>query len=160
MARAGFWAVGGYKISFRRDGRWYADDEVIENERIALLFSQHIRRGEGQEWVVDLGIDCQPVVVEDTPLVVVEATVVDSGQGRVSVDVRCNDDVTQALDPRTLLIGGDDVLYCNVDRAERGSMRARFQRPPYYTLAILFEVQGAGFALRLGAKTYPVATEN
>ena len=37
--KAGFWAIGGYEISFRKDGRWYADDEVIENPRIALLFS-------------------------------------------------------------------------------------------------------------------------
>ena len=31
MPRAGFWAIGGYKISFRSDGRWYADEEVIAN---------------------------------------------------------------------------------------------------------------------------------
>ena len=56
MPKAGFWASGGYKISFRRDGCWYADDEVIVNRRIARLFTRHVcTDGEGG-WVIDVGI--------------------------------------------------------------------------------------------------------
>jgi len=38
MPRAGFYTVESGKISFRRDGNWYSDDERIDNPRIALLF--------------------------------------------------------------------------------------------------------------------------
>ncbi len=41
MAQAGFWAVSSGKISFRRDGRWYSDDELINNARIAELIREN-----------------------------------------------------------------------------------------------------------------------
>ena len=44
MARAGFYPIESGKISFRRDGNWYSDDERIDNPRIALLFSRSIKR--------------------------------------------------------------------------------------------------------------------
>ena len=50
MARAGFWPIGGYTISFRTDGRWYADDEVIANPKIARLFSRHVQYDEEDGW--------------------------------------------------------------------------------------------------------------
>ncbi len=46
MAKAGFWAIESHTIRFGRDGRWYADQEPIVNDRIARLFSQHVRRGD------------------------------------------------------------------------------------------------------------------
>ena len=45
MPRAGFYTVESGKISFRRDGNWYSDDERIDNPRIALLFSRSVREG-------------------------------------------------------------------------------------------------------------------
>ena len=53
MARAGFYAVESGKISFRHDGHWYNDEERIENPRIALLFSQSIRRNPDGTWPED-----------------------------------------------------------------------------------------------------------
>ena len=70
MPKAGFWAIGGYAISFRRDGRWYADDEPIANPRIARLFSEHVRADGKGGWMIDVGIDRQSVSIEDTALVV------------------------------------------------------------------------------------------
>jgi hypothetical protein len=130
MAKAGFWAVGGYKISFRADGRWYADEEAIAHPRIALLFSQHIRPAPGGGWMIDVGVDRQTIEVEDTPLVVVAV----SGDPESGFAVKTNDGVEDALDCETLVIGQGDVLYCEVDRGERGRMRARFLRPAYYEL--------------------------
>jgi hypothetical protein len=165
VPKAGFWSVGGYTIAFRRDGRWYADDEPIANERIAQLFSAHVRRDDSPAvevedtgpfrkpprtgWVVDLGIDCQPVVVEDTPLVVRSAERRDDG----SFEITTNDGVSGNLDPASLEVGADDVLYCSVDRGERGVLRARFLRPAYYALAKFIEMDGERLVLRAGATT-------
>lgn len=135
MAKAGFWPIGGYKIRFRADGRWYADEEVIAHPRIALLFSRHIRRAADGGWMVDVGVDRQKVEVEDTPLVVTRVSG-DSGSG---FRVTTNDAVEDMLDCATLRTGGGDVLYCTVDRGGRGAMDARFLRPAYYDLASWME---------------------
>jgi hypothetical protein len=139
MSKAGFWSIGGYAISFRTDGRWYADEEVVENERIARLFSQHVQSdGEGG-WVIDIGIDRQPVTVEDTPLVVTAI----EGDTETGFRVTTNDGVAGPLDPQTLRTGVDNVLYCDVERGERGVMTSRFMRGPYYELAqFVTEIDG------------------
>jgi hypothetical protein len=145
VPKAGFWAIGGYDINFRRDGRWYADDELVENPRIALLFSQHVESdGEGG-WVIDLKIDRQPVRVEDTALVVrlVE------GDETVGFEIRTNDDVVGALDCSTLEVGPENVLYCSVDRGERGIFKARFLRGAYYSLVSHFVESGDGSTIVL-----------
>jgi len=144
MPQAGFWAVGGYTISFRRDGAWYADDERIRNTAIQLLFSRSIRRDDRAGapdlprytgWLLDVGVDRQSVLVEDTPLVV---TGVD-GDSDEGFAIRTNDGESGALDCSTLEVGDGEVLYCTVDRAERGRLKARFLRPAYYRIAKFVE---------------------
>ena len=131
MPKAGFWAIGGYKISFRTDGRWYADEEVIANERIALLFSRSIRADGQGGWIVDVGVDRQPVTVTDTALVVLTVR----GTPEKGFFVKANDGLESELDCTTLTVGADNVLYCTLDRGERGGIEARFLRPAYYELA-------------------------
>ncbi len=162
MPQAGFWAVGGYTISFRKDGAWYADDERIRNSRIQLLFSRSLRRDDRENaaslprytgWLLDVGVDRQPVVVEDTPLVV---TGVD-GDSEQGFSIRTNDGQSGALDCRTLEVGADDVLYCTVDRGERGTLRARFLRPAYYRIAKFIEWEGDRPVLRSGGEVCALA---
>ena len=136
MPKAGFWAIGGYAISFRRDGRWYADEELIGNPHIARLFSEHVRPDGKGGWVIDVGIDRQSVTVEDTALVV---TSID-GDCAGGFRVRANDGITGELDCSTLAVGPDNVLYCDLDRGDRGTIRARFLRAPYYVLTGLMQV--------------------
>ena len=152
MAKAGFWAVGGYKISFRADGRWYADEEVIAHPRIALLFSQHIRPAPGGGWMIDVGVDRQQVDVEDTPLVVVGVL----GEPERGFTIKTNDGVEEELDCATLCTGPDDVLYCEVDRGGRGRMRARFLRPAYYELARWIEEDGSRPILRCRGERHAI----
>ena len=136
MPKAGFWAIGGYAISFRKDGRWYADDEPIANPHIARLFSEHVRPDGKGGWVIDVGIDRQAVTVEDTALVVTAV----EGDAESGFRVRANDGVSGPLDCATLEIGPDNVLYCELDRGERGVFRARFLRAPYYVLTAVMQI--------------------
>ena len=66
MARAGFYAVESGKISFRRDGNWYSDDERIDNPRIALLFSRSIRQNPDGSFYLQIAEERAPITVEDT----------------------------------------------------------------------------------------------
>jgi hypothetical protein len=161
VARAGFWPIGGYLISFRADGHWYADDEIIGNERIARLFSQHVQYDENDGWVIDLGIDRQAVTVEDTGLVVVAVRTPGQHQSAAepdgdTIEVRTNDGVVSVLDPTTLEVGDGNVLYCEVDRGQRGVIRARFLRPAYYALAEKIEDSSEGPVLVCDGKRHRI----
>jgi hypothetical protein len=149
MARAGFYAVESGAISFRRDGHWYNDDERIENPRIALLFSQSIRRNSDGSYFLQVAEERASITVEDTPYVV--RTIEDDGGGFVIVT---NDDAREALDPASLEVGADNVLYC---RVKRGEFRARFLRSAYYHLADHFvSDDGAHFSLLTGSQRHPI----
>jgi hypothetical protein len=150
MPRAGFYAVESGKISFRRDGNWYSDEERIDNPRIALLFSQSIRQNPDGSYFLQVAEERASVTVEDTPYVV--KGVDDDGKGDLLLTL--NDDTREAMDPASLAIGADNVLYA---RVKGGKYRARFLRPAYYHLSANFESDGAGrFFIQLGDERYPL----
>jgi uncharacterized protein len=150
MARAGFYAVESGKISFRRDGNWYSDDERIDNSRIALLFSQSIRRGPDGKYILQVGDERATITVEDTPYVV-KALEDDELGGFILV---LNDETREPLDPAALEIGRDNVLY---SRVKSGAERARFLRSAYYHLSDRFEADNRGrYFLTIAGKRHPL----
>jgi len=152
MVRAGFYAVESGKISFRRDGNWYSDDERIDNPHIALLFSRSIRRNPDGSYFLQVAEERAPVTVEDTPYVVKAI----DGDARSGFTLVLNDEQRTPLDPAALEVGGHNVLYA---RVKDGAFRARFLRSAYYHLSDCIEGDArAGFALRIGGKRYPLGT--
>lgn len=150
MARAGFYTVESGKISFRHDGSWYNDDERIENPRIALLFSQSIRRDANGNYFLQVAEERAPITIEDTAYVV---TKIDE-DGNGGFIVTTNDEVREPLDAATLEVGTDNVLYC---RVKQGEYRARFQRTAYYHLAEHFASDdGETFSLIIGGCPYRI----
>ncbi len=149
MARAGFYAVESGKISFRRDGNWYTDDERIDNPRIALLFSRSIKRDQDGNYYLQIAEERAPVTVEDTPYVV--KTVYEKDGHFLIVT---NDEEHEPLDPSTLEVGPDNVLYCLV---KGGTFRARFLRNAYYHLSNNFVAEANGqFSFSVGGRRYPI----
>jgi uncharacterized protein len=138
MPRAGFYTIESGKISFRRDGQWYSDDERIENPRIAELFSKSIRRDPDGSYCLQVGDERAAITVEDTPYVV--TTLEDDELGGFMLVL--NDGTREALDPATLEVGADNVLYA---RIKGGEFRARFLRNAYYHLSdrVEFDADGA-----------------
>src|SRR5215472_15739766 len=140
MARAGFYAVESGKISFRRDGNWYSDEERIDNPRISLLFSRSIRRNPDGSYYLQVAEERASISVEDTPYVV--RSVENDESGFVAIT---NDGERERLDMETLEVGGDNVLYC---RVKKGEFRARFLLPAFYRLCNALEAgPGGGFVL-------------
>jgi uncharacterized protein len=150
MARAGFYAIESGKISFRRDGNWYTDDEQIDNLRIALLFSRSIKRNPDGSYYLQVAEERAPIAVEDTPYVV--KAVYEDGEGGFTVVT--NDEEQEPLDPATLEVGRDNVLYC---RVKGGACRARFLRTAYYHLCNnFFADEGETFSLVVRGRRYPI----
>jgi len=149
MAQAGFWAVSSGKISFRHDGRWYSDDEPINNPRIAKLFSRCLSQGEDGRWMVRMADERAVVEIEDTPWVVSRV----DGDPAHGFTLRLNDDSEERLEPATLSVGAGNVLYA---RVKGGRHRARFLRPAYYQLAGAIEQRGERLCLTSGGKSYEI----
>ncbi len=150
MARAGFYTVESGKISFRRDGCWYVDDERIDNPRIALLFSRSVRRAPDGSYFLQVGDEHASITVEDTPYVVKSI----QGDAHQGFSVVLNDETSELLDPGSLAIGADNVLYCVV---KQGQHRARFLRPAYYHLSDCLQAdQHGGFCFVMMGKRYPL----
>jgi hypothetical protein len=127
MARAGFTAISSGRIRFGKDGRWYSDDEPIPNRAICRLFSRTLTVLPDGRARLELGEDRADVIVEDTPWVV---TAVEGDPAR-GFTVVLNDETREALDPASLRVGQENVLYCAV---KGGRHAARFLRPAYYEL--------------------------
>ena len=127
MARAGFTAISSGKIRFGCDGRWYSDDEPIPNRAICRLFSRTLIVHPDGRARLELGEDKADVIVEDTPWVVTTVEG-DPAHGFTAV---LNDETREQIDPASLRVGADHVLYC---RVKGGGHEARFLRPAYYEL--------------------------
>jgi hypothetical protein len=152
MPKAGFWAIDSTrKISFGKDGWWYANDERIQNRRINLLFSQHLRKKPDGVYEIAIGWDKVTVVIDDAPYVITRVT----GDLRQGFLIRLNDESEESLDPTTLFINHENVLYC---RVKGGEHTARFLRPAYYQLAehVQEDEETGMFSLRLGDEIYPI----
>lgn len=149
MAQAGFWAVSSGKISFRGDGRWYSDDEPINNGRIAKLFSKCLRQTDDGRWQIAMADERAFVEVHDTPWVV---TSVSGDRGR-GFTIRLNDDSEESLDAATLRVGSGNVLYT---RVKDGRYPARFLRPAYYQLAPAIAEHDGTFTLESAGRRHPI----
>ena len=151
MPGAGFYSIHAARLCFRSDGRWYADDEPVTHERLARLFSRYLRRkpGGGFEIWIDERYHAD-VEVEDTLYVV--SSVHAAADGSLSVEL--NDGSSEPLDPTSLSVGRDNVVYC---RVKHGRERARLLRPAYYQLAPLIDEGAPGqYQLHCGRHTYPI----
>lgn len=126
MARAGFTSIWSGQIRFGRDGRWYCDDEPIANAAICRLYSRAMTVADDGRGRLELGEDKAWVVIDDTPWVVTQV----DGTPADGFTLRLNDDTTEELDPATLSVGADDVLYARA----KGGHRVRFLRNAYYAL--------------------------
>ena len=156
MAKAGFWAIDSTrKISFGKDGWWYANDERIENRRINVLFSQHLQKTSEGAYEIQIGWDKATVVIDDAPYVVTRVT----GDSRQGLILRLNDESEELLDPTTLAISQENVLYCQV---KNKAHTARFLRPAYYQLAeyLQEDEENGTVRLQLQDRTYPIATSS
>jgi len=163
MAGAGLYPISASRLRFGSDGRWYADDEPVKHARLARFFTRHLRRKSsgGYEIWVDERYHAD-VEIDDSAYVVVSVSAVPTIAGENAAPtphsgfvLQINDETTERLDPATLQVGAENVLYCHI---KEGTERARFLRPAYYQLAQFIEETSDGqFRLRCGTGTHPIA---
>ena len=128
--------VREYTYGIDEDGRIWCDGEWYDAPEIYRAFYETMTRdeGSGRLYATCMGERCWIDAV-DTPFVVdfvnVETPDPSDARSAKSVTLRLMGGVEEPLDPATLRVGPDNVLYCRVKDARH---EARFLRPAYYEL--------------------------
>ncbi|MFH0789971.1 MAG: hypothetical protein V2B13_20465 [Pseudomonadota bacterium] len=140
-------------IFVSKEGKWYHQGAEIIHRPIFLWMIQSLEKTEEGVFIVHLNNQKCYLEVEDTPLVVMRADFVREG-AEEQFRLTLNDDSQEQLDPETLTISPESILYCTV---KNGLFPARFLRPAYYQLTrILEEDETGGFVLPLNNRKYPI----
>ncbi|MCX7821846.1 MAG: DUF1285 domain-containing protein [Syntrophobacterales bacterium] len=131
-------------ITVDEEGNWFYHGNPIIREDILQLFYDHLRFIPGNGYVIEWDNAFHPIKVADTPFVV---TRVDTEKGKqtiksISITLKHLPNTVEILDPSTLFVGKDNILYCKI---RNGSFVARFSRPAYYQVAELIKEKNGEF---------------
>lgn len=123
-------------ILIDKEGDWYYRGSPIHRSDIVAHLCQHVRRDEFSElYIIQLGKQRCSLEVEDTPLVITGVSHKkegkEKGQEQLLLSIKHLEDA-DPLDPTSLWVGKENVLYCKVTDQQ---IPARFLRPAYYQLA-------------------------
>jgi len=137
-----------------KEGRWFFQGEEITHRRTYLLYARNLTQDEQGRLLLRLGQEECRVEAEDAPYVVktLDFTCPDGGDPR-HIDLLLNDETREPLEPATLKVGKDNILYC---RVRGGIFAARFSRGAYQLLfpLIRHDEKGKRFFLLLDGKEY------
>lgn len=144
-------------IFVSKEGKWYHDGAEIIHRPIFLWMIQSLEKTEDGLYIVHMNNQKCYLEVEDTPLVVTQVSFGAEGpKGPEQVLLTLNDDSQEVLDPGTLRINAESILYCTV---KNGQFPARFLRPAYYQIAEkIYEDDPGGFSLVLKDQRYLLRT--
>lgn len=123
-------------ILIDREGDWHHRGSRMQRTDIVSHLCQHLRRDESSGlYIIQMGKQRCYLDVEDTPLVITTVFHVkereENGQEELLLSIK-HLETKEPLDPTTLWVGKENVLYCKVMEEQ---MEARFLRPAYYQLA-------------------------
>lgn len=137
------------RLCFGKDGRWRHGSRPVTHAQIARYFSEHLRySAEHSSWVIAVGGKCVEVEIEDTPYVV--TTIETDTQ---PWQIRLNSGTVESFDPATVMIGGDNALYC---RATEQRIPVRLLRPAMQRLWPLIAESSGAYLLQIDQRRYPI----
>jgi len=144
-------------IFIDREGDWYYRESPMQRADIVSHLCQHLRREDSSGlYIIQMGKQRCYLEVEDTPLVVTsvlhQKEKEEEDKAELSLSIK-HLETNQPLNPKTLWVGRENVLYCKV---MEDTIPARFLRPAYYQLAefIHEDVEEHRFYLLLRGKRY------
>jgi len=148
-------AIPPCQIFVSKEGKWYHEGAEIIHRPIFLWLIQSLEKTEDGLFIVHLNNQKCFLEVEDTPLVIQRVDLQPEGSGDGDqIRLVLNDESEENLDPETLKISPENILYTTV---KKGQFPARFLRPAYYQIAgYMAEDENGGFVLLLNQKKYPV----
>jgi len=150
-----------YYYYLDKEGRIWHEGTEITDPRFALLVHKGMQKTSGGLLVRCQGENCF-FEVEDVPYVVQDLAFRRDDSGELTrIDLIFSGGYTEVLDPATLSVSKENILYC---RVRREAFPARFSRKSYFKLIPLIEedleksgfflqIQGASFAIEQSPRT-------
>lgn len=139
------------RIRIDKEGTWYYENQEIVNPLVLLTFCNALQKDEEGRYRIVFQSEVCYVDVEDTPFVVASIR----GDQETELLVLLNTGETHKLDPATLSVGEQNVMYCLLP----DGMKVRFSRAAYYLLALMMEEdEEENIVLRMGESTYRVCS--
>ena len=148
------------QIRIDKEGIWHYKGSEMFRKEIVNFFYQNLRQDETGKYLIELENDRCYLEVEDTAIVVRSVRqALSEKDGKTVFYLLLSDDTVDLLDPATLRIGKENVLYCTV-KADR--FEARFLRPAYYQLAgdIEYDEGQDKYFIPLNGERYYLKNEN
>ncbi|MDD5170226.1 MAG: DUF1285 domain-containing protein [Syntrophales bacterium] len=149
-------------IKIDKEGIWYFRGEEMFRREIVNFFYQNIKLDAAGRYLIMLpgenGDRCY-IDVEDTAFVVKRVEFgLCNDNSLAAIEIGLSDDTIELLDPKTLRIGQDNVVYCTV---RNGMFKARFSRAAYYQLAehIEYDSERDLFFLRLKDQRFTILNQ-
>lgn len=144
------------EIWIDREGDWYHRGVPMRRADIVGHLCRHLGKDQATgRFVIRMGKQECYLEVEDTPLVITRVLREGGEPGDAERFVLSLKHLDQAepLDPASLWVGEENVLYCIV---KPEGLPARFLRPAYYQLAEFIQEDTArgGFYLPVGGRRY------
>ena len=137
------------RIRIDKEGKWYYEDQEIVNPLVLLTFCNALQKDEDGRYRIVFQSEVCYVEVEDTPFVVASIR----GDQETELLVLLNTGEVHKLDPATLSIGEQNVMYCLLP----DGMKVRFSRAAYHLQArMTAEDEEGGTCLKMGDRSYPV----
>ena len=147
-------------IRIDKEGVWHHQGAEMFRRDFVNYFYQNLHLDDEGRYVIELPNDRCFVDVEDAAYIVkaVDFSKTESGS-RTGINLLLCDETREALDPRTLWISPDNVMYCQV---REHSFRARFSRAAYYQLAEHIEHDEGQeiFYLKVNGQRYNIETKS
>lgn len=145
-----------YEIKIDKEGVWYYNGAEMFRKDILAVFFQNLFRDESGKYYVQMGSELCYLVVEDTPIVVKSVHEI-ADNGETAIGMYLSDSTLEKIDLASLRIGGDNVLYCDLQRG----FPARFTRAAYYQIADRIEFdEMQGFFIPSNGKKYFIREES
>jgi hypothetical protein len=153
MERSGMIDVTGTcKIRIDKEGKWYYQDNEIINPLVLDFFCKALERDDEGRYLLVIDKEICYLEVDDTPFVVTSLR----GEPETGLSVLLNTGSLYELDPETLSVGDDNVMYCTIP----SGMKVRFSRTAYYMLAnIMDEDENGNIILKISKKTYCISID-
>jgi len=118
-------------IRIDRDGRWFYENSEIIHPTILKLFCDSLEMDAAGKYRIIVENELCYINVEDAPFIV-KSLYGDCSSG---LTILLNSQYSEELDPETLFIGKDNVLYARL----ASGIPVKFNRSAYYQLAMLME---------------------
>ncbi|MDI6777506.1 MAG: DUF1285 domain-containing protein [Syntrophales bacterium] len=139
------------------EGVWYYKGVEMTRRDIVNYFYQNLKQDQTGRYLIELENERCYLDVEDTPFVV-KAVLrsVSKSNEEEAIYLLLSDDTLERLDPHTLWIGNDNVLYCTI---KNHRLNARFLRAGYYQLAsgIEYDAQKDAYFISLNGHRYYIS---